>query len=152
MFMRYVHTEDDPVRAADEAVAFRRLALVREAPAADAAAPPPASNVVLPSGGPDGKEPTAPDCKPLGLEDGDYRSRTKLANYGPFRHRGVRTVPFHLVPSERHRRLLADKLHAICTLCTISRDDEVSSRPVVTRSNTAEVLGPTEGVLDAIVW
>jgi hypothetical protein len=53
MFMRYVHTEEDPARAAPETVA----------------------------------ESTAEGDKPLGFEDGNYRSRTKLGNYRPFRHR-----------------------------------------------------------------
>jgi hypothetical protein len=30
---------------------------------------------------------TAEGDKPLGFEDGTYRSRTKLGNYRPFRHR-----------------------------------------------------------------
>ena len=43
MFMRYVHTEDDPVRAAADAVAFRRQGLIGVAVAAAAmkSAPPP---------------------------------------------------------------------------------------------------------------
>lgn len=96
MFMRYVHTEDDPVRAAADAVAFRRLALVGGIAGSDAPEPAPTSNVVLPSSTPEPvKEPTTPGCKPLGLEDGNYGSRTKLANYRPFRHRGSpnRAVP-----------------------------------------------------------
>ena len=36
MFMRYVHTEDDPVRAAADAVAFRRQGLIGDAVAAAA--------------------------------------------------------------------------------------------------------------------
>ena len=36
MFMRYVHTEDDPVRAAADAVAFRRQGLIGGAVAAAA--------------------------------------------------------------------------------------------------------------------
>ena len=38
MFMRYVHTEDDPIRAAAETVAARRRSVVGGAPAADAPA------------------------------------------------------------------------------------------------------------------
>jgi len=83
MFMRYVHTEDDPVRAAADAVAFRRQGLIGGAMAAAAttSAPTPivASETV--------KESTAEADKPLGFEDGNYRSRTRLGNYRPFRHR-----------------------------------------------------------------
>jgi len=43
MFMKYVHTEDDPVRAAAEAVAQRRLSVVGGRPA-----PTPAPIVVAP--------------------------------------------------------------------------------------------------------
>lgn len=35
MFMRYVHTEDDPIRAADDAVAQRRLTLIGGAPSSE---------------------------------------------------------------------------------------------------------------------
>ena len=88
MFMRYVHTEDEQVRAAADAVAFRRLALVRETAAADAPKPTPTSNVILPpSTSESAKHTTTPACKPLGLEDGNCGSRTTLANYRPFRHR-----------------------------------------------------------------
>jgi integrase len=88
MFMRYVHTEDDPVRAAADAVAFRRLALVRGPAAVDMQEPAPASHTVLDlSTLKPVKEPTAAECKPQGLENGNAASRTKLGNYRPFRHR-----------------------------------------------------------------
>jgi integrase len=88
MFMRYVHTEDDPVRAAADTVAFRRSALVGGNVATNASESAPASNAVLPSRAPElAKELTTLECKPLGLEDGDYGCQTKLANYRPFRHR-----------------------------------------------------------------
>jgi integrase len=96
MFMRYVHTEDDQVRAAADAVAFRRLALVRGIVAPDASEPAPASNVVPPSSTPElVKKPTTPECKPPGRDDSTNDSRDKLANYRPFRHRGGpnRAVP-----------------------------------------------------------
>jgi integrase len=84
MFMRYVHTEDDPVRAAAESVAFRRQGLVSGAPAAavmqSAQAPPIAPDSVA--------ELSAKGDQSLGFGDGNYRSRTKLGNYRPFRHRG----------------------------------------------------------------
>ena len=83
MFMRYVHTEDDPVRAAAEAVAFRRQGLIGGALATSAAksAPAPiiAPEVVA--------ELTAEADTPLGFNDGNYTSHTKLGNYRPFRHR-----------------------------------------------------------------
>ena len=95
MFMRYVHTEDDQVRAAADAVAFRRLALVREN-ARDDAAEPPLPNGPRPSSTCESvNESTTATSKPLGLGDGNCRDRTKLANYRPFRHRGGpnRAVP-----------------------------------------------------------
>jgi hypothetical protein len=91
MFMRYVHTEDDPVRAAAEAVASRRQGVIDGAVAA-AATKSATGPIIAPEGGPNSR---AEGDKPLGLEDGNYRSRTKLGNYRPFRHRGVpnRAVP-----------------------------------------------------------
>ena len=96
MFMRYVHTEDDPVRAAAEAVTQRRLSLVG---GAQPPAPPPiiappepptvapVVNAATPYLGADGK--------PFGFDDGAYTSRTRLGNYRPFRHRSGenRAVP-----------------------------------------------------------
>jgi integrase len=38
MFMRYVHSEDDPIRAAADAVALRRKSMIAAAPVAEAAA------------------------------------------------------------------------------------------------------------------
>ena len=91
MFMRYVHTEDDPVRAAADAVAFRRQGLIGDdvAPVATKSTP---ARIIAPetvAGS------TAEGDKPLGFEDGNYKSRTKLGNYRPFRHRGGpnRAVP-----------------------------------------------------------
>jgi len=50
VFMRYVHTEDDPVRAAAELVASRRKVVIeaRSSPAVDAS--PPASTMQEPKG------------------------------------------------------------------------------------------------------
>jgi integrase len=82
MFMRYVHTEDDPVRAAAEAVASRRQGLIRgAAPPATASAPAP---IVAPE---TVAESTPEQDKPRGVDDGNYRSRTMLGKYRPFRHR-----------------------------------------------------------------
>jgi hypothetical protein len=95
MFMRYVHTEDDPVRAAAEAVAQRRQALVSGVVAAPAVMSQP--NPAPPSVAPESSSAVArvSDRTPLGLQDGAYTSQTKLGNYRPFRHRGGenRAVP-----------------------------------------------------------
>jgi len=83
MFMRYVHAEDDPIRAAAEAVSARRRSLVGGAPPLPPApAPEPAPLQILP-------EPAAPVTSgpPAGLEDRTYTSRTKLGNYRPYRKR-----------------------------------------------------------------
>jgi hypothetical protein len=82
MFMRYVHTEDDPVRAAADAVAFRRQGLIGGTVAAAAASSAPASVIAPGTAGS-----RADGGKPLGFDDRNYRSRTKLGNYRPFRHR-----------------------------------------------------------------
>src|SRR5260370_18212248 len=84
MFMRYVHTEDDPVRAAADAVAVRRQGLIGGAVAAAAMNSAPAP-IIAPE---TIAEPRAEGDKPLGFQDGNYKSRTKLGNYRPFRHRG----------------------------------------------------------------
>jgi len=83
MFMRYVHTEDDPVRAAADAVAVRRQGLIGGAVAVAArkSAPVP---IIAPEAV---AESTAAGDKPLGFEDGNYRSRSRLGSYRPFRHR-----------------------------------------------------------------
>jgi integrase len=83
MFMRYVHTEDDPVRAAADAVAIRRQGLIGGALAASAAKSAPAP-IIAPEMV---AELTAEADTPLGFDDGNYTSRTKLGNYRPFRHR-----------------------------------------------------------------
>jgi hypothetical protein len=88
MFMKYVHTEDDPVRAAAEAVAQRRLSVVggKPAPAPAPIVVPPEQPTIAP---PTQIElaPTGPDGKPLGFDDGAYTSRTRVGNYRPYRHR-----------------------------------------------------------------
>jgi len=96
MFMRYVHTEDDPVRTAADAVAVRRQSLIGGvvATAATTSAP-------VPIAAPERvAELTAEADKPLGLEDGNYGSRTKLGNYRPFRHRAG---PNRAVPPDTKR-------------------------------------------------
>lgn len=79
-FMRYVHTEDDQVRAAAETVAARRLFLLSD----QRTSPQPAHNVMVVQ---PAKLLKAPDAKPAGLDDGQYGSKTKLGSYRPFRHR-----------------------------------------------------------------
>ena len=98
MFMKYVHTEDDPDRAAAEAVNQRRQALLGGQPANPAPALMPAPIGEVPSVAPeiDAVEPVLTATgKPLGYDDGQYTSRTKLGNYRPFRHRSGenRAVP-----------------------------------------------------------
>lgn len=103
MFMRYVHTEDDPVRAAADAVASRRQGLIGGNVAAAATKSAPAL-IIAPE---TVAESTAKADRPPGFEDGNYRSRTKLGNYRPFRHRRGpnRAVPTdavqHASPAEK---------------------------------------------------
>jgi integrase len=96
MFMRYVHTEDDPVRAAADTVAFRRQNLIGDAAAVAAtkSAPPP---IIAPE---TVAESTAEADRPLGFDDDNYKSRTKLGTYRPFRHR---RGPNRAVPPDTKR-------------------------------------------------
>lgn len=110
MFMKYVHTEDDPVRAAAEAVTQRRLSLVGgvQSPAPEpvpAPTVPPTVSPIIESA------PAAlrPDGKPLGFEDGSYTSRTRLGNYRPFRHRSGEN---RAVPPGTKRAEAAEASHA----------------------------------------
>ena len=93
MFMRYVHAEDDPIRAAAETVAARRRSLVGGAPLPRPPEPQPTDVHLLPP-------PTVPAAvsAPLGLEDRTYTSRTKLGNYRPYR---TRSGPNRAAPSKR---------------------------------------------------
>jgi integrase len=96
MFMRYVHIEDDPVRAAAEAVTRRRMNVIGVEHQPPAPPPPPVTE--LPSIAPVVEPAPASlglDGRPLGFKDGKYTSRTQLGNYRPFRHRSGenRTVP-----------------------------------------------------------
>lgn len=77
MFMRYVHTKDDPVRAATDAVAVRRQGLIGGTTSTRAPIIAPETAAEL----------TAEADKQLGFEDGNYWSQTKLGNHRPFRHR-----------------------------------------------------------------
>lgn len=95
MFMRYVHIEDDPVRAAAEAVTQHRMNVI----GADRQPPAPPPPVLEPPSVAPSVEPVPVELglegKPLGFEDGKYVSRTRVGNYRPFRHRSGanRTVP-----------------------------------------------------------
>jgi len=89
-FMRYVHTEDDSVRAAAETVASRRRSLL----SGQRSAPQLADNVTPARPTDPLKEPVA---RPADFEDGRDRSNTKLGNYRPFRHR---SGPNRAVPPE----------------------------------------------------
>jgi integrase len=84
MFMRYVHAEDDPIRAAAEAVSARRRSLI-----GGTASPPPPTPESAPAPPQLLPEPTPQNASgpPLGLADGAYASRTKLGNYRPYRKR-----------------------------------------------------------------
>lgn len=97
-FMRYVHTEDDPVRMAADAVAANRrnvIGGVAIAPASTDVAPTDDVedvadlDIVVPVADLEAAVSDAdqPASRPLGFEDGNYTSRTKLGNYRPFRHR-----------------------------------------------------------------
>lgn len=89
MFMRYVHTEDDPVRAAADVVALRRQTLIGGGVTTPVPEPLSAPIIAPPSIAPELLETPAIAAgqSPLGFEDGNYSSRTKLGNYRPFRHR-----------------------------------------------------------------
>ena len=101
MFMRYVHAEDDPIRAAAEAVTARRRGLIGATPLA----PPPLTSST-PEPAPTVPEPDAPLSyeAPLGLEDRAYSSRTKLGNYRPYR---ARTGPNRAKPPKTGGRATA---------------------------------------------
>ncbi len=86
MFMRYVHAEDDRIRAAAETVTQRRQALVAgtvigETPSTELAAMP------QPRIAPVSKVAPITNPEPPGVKDGKRVSRTKLSNYQPFRYR-----------------------------------------------------------------
>jgi len=105
MFMRYVHTEDEPVRAAAEAVAQRRQTLIGVATTASVPASVPEPMIAPPSISPASVATSSvADKKVLGLEDGKYTSRTKLGNYRPFRHRSRKN---RLVPPGTKRNAKA---------------------------------------------
>jgi len=85
-------------------VASRRLGLIGGAGAVPATKSAPAP-IIAPE---TVTELTAEGDKPLGLEDGNYGSRTKLGNYRPFRHR---RGPNRAVPPGAKRK--ADKANEV---------------------------------------
>ena len=109
MFMRDVHTEDDPIRAAAETVAARRRGITGGAPvlalpSGDIPAAAPVAAPVRPA-------PVAPATRPLGVEDEAYTSRTKAGNYRPFRKRSGpnRAAP----PREPRSAVLAEEMQHV---------------------------------------
>lgn len=92
MFMRYVHTEDDPVRAAADAVSHQRFSLVSSNKSAPLMNADHRTGVTAAT-----DEECASECEeavvPLGYEDRAYQSRTKLGRYRPFRHRNGSNRP-----------------------------------------------------------
>lgn len=86
MFMRYIHTEDDPVRMAADLVAARRRNVV----APKGAIPEQTDDLETEDVGGEAQAPRAEpisSAPPAGFEDRKYASRTKAGNYRPFRHR-----------------------------------------------------------------
>jgi hypothetical protein len=79
-FMRNLHTEDDPVRAAAETVASRRLVVL----SGQRTTPQLAPKVTAMQAAKLSKERVA---KPAGFDDGRYSSSVKLGIYRLFRHR-----------------------------------------------------------------
>ena len=78
MFMRYVHTEDDPVRNAADLVAARRKGVIEDMRAPPGTPTVPAHEVIK-----------------IAVPATGTGSRTALGTYRPFRHRrtGERAVP-----------------------------------------------------------
>ena len=99
-FMRYVHTEDDPVRAAAETVASRRLVVL----SGQRTTPQLPPKVMAMQAAELSK---GPDAKPAGFDDIQYSSTMKLGNYRPFRHRSGtnRAVPPGTKRTGKARRL-----------------------------------------------
>jgi integrase len=98
MFMRYVHTEDDPVRAAAEAVAGRRREIVTgwengQSTTVFTSMP---STQPIGAGTKPASEPIeASDDRPLQFDSPGCKPPTLIGNYSPFRHRRrvTRAIP-----------------------------------------------------------
>jgi integrase len=82
MFMRYVHAEDDPIRAAAEVVSAHRRSVV-----SGTAVVQPPTDVDAPAAPAPDLEAHAPADVPQGLEERSSDVRTGLRNYRPFRKR-----------------------------------------------------------------
>lgn len=82
MFMRYVHAEDDPIRAAADVVSAHRRSVVSGTAVVQ---PPP--DVHAPAAPAPALEAPAPADVPQGLEERSSNVRTGLRNYRPFRKR-----------------------------------------------------------------
>ena len=80
MFMRYVHTEDDPIRAAAETVAARRRTVVRSAPEAEAATAEDAGELFVPTMAIAPSRPAGPRAP---VRPGP--TKTAMGNYRPYR-------------------------------------------------------------------
>jgi hypothetical protein len=82
MFMRYVHAEDDPIRAAAEVVSAHRRSVV-----SGTAASSPAANAVAPADPSPKPAAPVPVDAPNDVEGRLGHARTELRNYRPFRKR-----------------------------------------------------------------
>lgn len=96
MFMRYVHTEDDPIRAAAETVAARRKKVVGGAPDLEAATQEGVSDAtvspitIAPSGPAGPRSPVHPGP-----------TKTAMGNYRPYRGRRDENRSAPTKPAER---------------------------------------------------
>jgi hypothetical protein len=96
MFMRYVHAEDDPIRAAAEVVSAHRRGVV-----SGTAASLPAANAVAPA------DPSSEPAAPMSVDAPDNvegrlgHARTELRKYPPFRKCGGpnRSAPPNTTPA-----------------------------------------------------
>jgi hypothetical protein len=98
MFMRYIHSEEDPMRMAADAVAARRRVVI--AGKAEVAEDASAEIEVEVEAAAETPKAASPASSPTGFKDGKYASRTQAGNYRPFRHRkgDNRAIP----PGTRH--------------------------------------------------
>ena len=96
MFMRYVHTEDDPIRVAAETVAARRRSVARGAPDPE---PAPGEIAVLPAGSPITIAPNRTDSPRAAARP--EPTKTAMGNYRPYRGRRDESRPARPRPSPR---------------------------------------------------
>lgn len=98
MFMRYVHAEDDPVRAAAEAVAARRRGIVtgrENGQGTTVFASMPSSQPTGAGTTPASESIEASDDRPLQFDSHGCDAPALIGNYRPFRHRRrvTRAIP-----------------------------------------------------------